>query len=62
LLENFDADFNQIAAAKINDPEKVSGSVINCMDPEFFGAIGAKAMGHKLLLAKGILSLNLNNG
>lgn len=49
---------DQVAAAFIAD-SPTSGSVVNCVDPLLFEALGVVSLGHKLMLAKGVQALGL---
>eukprot|EP00747_Dinoflagellata_sp_TGD_P180767 gnl/TRDRNA2_/TRDRNA2_33794_c0_seq1.p1 gnl/TRDRNA2_/TRDRNA2_33794_c0~~gnl/TRDRNA2_/TRDRNA2_33794_c0_seq1.p1 ORF type:complete len:715 (+),score=92.32 gnl/TRDRNA2_/TRDRNA2_33794_c0_seq1:35-2146(+) len=55
IRQEFEADFTQIAAARL--PEPISPGTIGSIDPTFFEVVGVKPLGHRLLLAKGILEL-----
>jgi len=55
LRDEFDSDFAQIAAAKLQSP--INPGTLGSIDPAFFEAAGVKQTGHRLLLAKGILAL-----
>merc|ERR1712196_228153 len=51
LEEEFDGSFFQIAAAAHN------GAAVASVDPVFFAALGVNKLGHRLILAKGVLAL-----
>jgi len=56
IKREFDADFNMITAAKL--PTPFTPGTLGSIDPSFFEALGCKPVGHRLLLAKGILALD----
>lgn len=51
------ASLRELALARVDDPEAVRRGTLACVEPEVFEALGVKAMGHKLLLAKAIALL-----
>lgn len=55
IKTEFDADFTQISAARL--PEPMSAGTLGSIEPTFFEALGVRQVGHKLLLARGIMAL-----
>lgn len=55
IKSEFDGDLLQLAAAKLETP--VAPGVLGSVEPTFFEVLGVKTVGHRLLLAKGILAL-----
>lgn len=53
--DEFDCDFSQLAAARLDDP--VAEGILGQIEPSIFDALGVEPIGHRLLLARGILSL-----
>merc|ERR1712232_1044751 len=57
IRREFDADFAQIAAARL--PTPISPGTLGSIDPSFFEVLGVTSAGHRLLLAKGIMQLDV---
>lgn len=55
LRDEFDCDFSQICAARLTSP--ISPGTLGFIEPSFFEVLSVKSVGHRLLLAKGILAL-----
>lgn len=55
LRDEFECDFAQLAAARLEKP--VSPGALGHLEPSFFEALGVEQVGHRLLLARGILAL-----
>lgn len=55
IKDEFDCDFGQLSAVKLSNPE--TPGLLGTIDPVFWETCGIKAMGHKLLFAKGISKL-----
>lgn len=55
IKSEFDADFTQIAAARLDTPS--GPGALGSIEPSFFEALGVTKAGHKMLFAKGILAL-----
>lgn len=53
LAAEFDADLNQIAAAKVEGGVGILGAV----DPSFWETVSVIKTGHKMLFARGIAKL-----
>ncbi|OLP97527.1 hypothetical protein AK812_SmicGene20111 [Symbiodinium microadriaticum] len=53
--DEFDCDFSQLAAARLDDP--VAEGILGQIEPSIFDALGVEPIGHRLLLARGILRL-----
>jgi len=51
-----------VAACRVPKPLKSASSVIGCVDTMFFEALGVTSLGHRLLLAKGIVALADDQG
>lgn len=56
LKTEFDSDFVQIRAARLPSANSNFG-VLACIDPFFFDALNVRPLGHRLLLARGIMKL-----
>merc|ERR1712113_430255 len=56
IKNEFDCDFGQISAVRLSNPE--TPGLLGTIDPVFWETCGIKAMGHKLLFAKGISKLS----
>lgn len=54
LAAEFDADLNQIAAAKVDGG---GGGILGAVDPSFWDTVSVKKTGHKMLFARGIAKL-----
>jgi len=55
LQHEFDADFGQLAAARLEEPS--GPSVTDTIDPNFWDTCGIKQTGHRMLIARGINAL-----
>ena len=55
MRDEFDCDFAQLAAARLETP--VGPGALGHLEPSFFEALGVEQIGHRLLLARGILAL-----
>lgn len=55
IKSEFDADFTQISAARLTTPW--CPGTLGSIEPSFFEALTVTRVGHKLMLAKGILAL-----
>lgn len=55
IQSEFDADFTQISAARLTTPW--CPGTLGSIEPSFFEALTVTRVGHKLMLAKGILAL-----
>eukprot|EP00933_Yihiella_yeosuensis_P048316 TRINITY_DN4441_c0_g9_i1.p1 TRINITY_DN4441_c0_g9~~TRINITY_DN4441_c0_g9_i1.p1 ORF type:complete len:587 (-),score=170.14 TRINITY_DN4441_c0_g9_i1:103-1782(-) len=55
LRDEFDCDFTQIASVRLAEP--IAPGALGSIEPSFFEALGIRQVGHRLLLAKGILKL-----
>lgn len=55
IRTEFDADFSQIAAARL--PTPITPGTLGSIEPSFFEVLGVKPIGHRLLFAKGIAAL-----
>jgi len=55
IQNEFDADFSQIAAARLAQP--IAPGTLGCIEPSFFEVLGVKPVGHRLLFAKGLMAL-----
>eukprot|EP00927_Polykrikos_kofoidii_P056071 TRINITY_DN50253_c0_g1_i1.p1 TRINITY_DN50253_c0_g1~~TRINITY_DN50253_c0_g1_i1.p1 ORF type:complete len:442 (+),score=64.30 TRINITY_DN50253_c0_g1_i1:77-1402(+) len=55
LVDEFDGDLVQIAAAKVGGSEQQS--VVDKVDPLFWETVGVTRIGHKILFARGIAEL-----
>eukprot|EP00929_Paragymnodinium_shiwhaense_P096892 TRINITY_DN5862_c0_g1_i1.p1 TRINITY_DN5862_c0_g1~~TRINITY_DN5862_c0_g1_i1.p1 ORF type:complete len:1591 (-),score=528.65 TRINITY_DN5862_c0_g1_i1:209-4981(-) len=55
LKREFDADFSQIAAARLSEP--ICAGILGKIDPSFWEVVGVNSTGHRLILARGIDAL-----
>jgi len=55
LAAEFDADLNQIAAAKVEGGER--RGILGAVDPSFWETVKVQKTGHKMLFARGIAKL-----
>lgn len=55
LCREFDADLRQLAAMKLDKPATVG--FVERVDSNLFEVLGVKQMGHRLLMAKGVVGL-----
>lgn len=55
-LQDEFGDLSSLTATVL--PKPVSSSVVGQIDPSLWEALGVEALGHRLLLAKGILKLS----
>jgi len=55
VKNEFDADFSQLAAARLAQP--IAAGTLGCIEPSFFEVLDVKSVGHRLLFAKGLLAL-----